>query len=77
MQRVENASREQLSMALVAGHLLVEKGLIDEEEIEDAHQRMVVEPAIIAGEQESLLDELTDSDQIRERLVRNTPVTLQ
>ena len=74
---LERVAREQLAVEVVLGNLLVEKGVIDEEEIEEAHRRLVIEPARISEEQEALLADLPDREDVRQRMVRNLPTTLQ
>jgi hypothetical protein len=77
VRALERVLREQMTVDVVMGNLLVEKGLVDEDEIEATHQRLVIEPALLDGEHESLLDELPEPEQLRARLIRNLPSTLQ
>ena len=77
VEQLERVTREQAVVGIVVGNLLVERGLIEEEELAEAHQRLVVEPAIIDQENEALLAELPDSESVRLRMVRNCPPTLQ
>ncbi len=74
---LDRAGREQITLSLVLGNLLVDKGLVEEAEIEDAHRRLVVEPALMREEHDALLEDLPDPETLRARLVRNLPGTLQ
>lgn len=69
--------REHLAIEFVVSNLLVDKGLIDEEEIQDTHRRLVLEPALLNEEHEALLEDLPEPEALRQRLVRNLPITLQ
>jgi hypothetical protein len=75
--QLERMAREQLAVDLVLGNLLVEKGVCDEDEIEDAHRRLVIEPAMIDEEHETLLADLPDQERVRGRMLRNVPGTMQ
>jgi len=77
LEQLERVTREQAVVGVVVGNLLVERGLVEEEELAEAHQRLVVEPAIMDQENEALLAELPDSESVRQRMVRNCPPTLQ
>ena len=79
LEQVESlrvAQSEQATMNLVYMQVLMEKGMIDESELEEAHLRIIVEPAMIAQEQEALLADLPDLEQLRKHLVR-LPTLLQ
>ncbi|MFH1807331.1 MAG: hypothetical protein ABIJ09_01200 [Pseudomonadota bacterium] len=77
LRSIERLLREQVAVEVVLGNLLVEKGVVDEDELEATHQRLVIEPALLDGEHESLLAELPETEQLRARLIRNLPLTLQ
>jgi len=77
VDELERSTRGQEAIAVVLGNLLVEKGLFDEEELEDAHRRLVVEPALADQENDLQLAELPDRDSVRERMVRNWSTTVQ
>lgn len=77
LAQVERAAREQAVVEVVLGSLLVEKGIVDEEEIEEVHHRLVVEPAIAEQENEALLAALPDREGLRERMIRNCGTTVQ
>lgn len=77
LETLRDVQREQAAMVMVYAQVLLEKGLIEEHELEDAHLRMIVEPALRDREQEDLLADLPNPDQIREHLVRNLPPIIQ
>lgn len=76
LESLRSTQQEQATMDMVYMQVLMEKGMIEEAELEEAHLRMIVEPAIIDREQEALLADLPDSEHVREHLVR-LPTLLQ
>ncbi len=69
LDAVQLVQNEQATMQLVQMQVLIEKGMLEEAEIQEAHLRMIVEPARLQHEHDALLADLPDKEQLREQML--------